>query len=105
MGRRRTRLTTQVKNYIKDVKELRRMRTLRSTRLGDIEKKYQSLVDRAGIIQDMAINKWLDGGYTNKEGSLFITCSQDPDFGDKCLEVIENSIDDEIEDWWTGEDS
>lgn len=97
----RAKLSTKMKNYIRDVKELRRMRGLRSTRLGDIDKKYNSLLKRADVIQDVAINKWLDGEYTNREASVFITHSQDEDFAERCLEVIENSIDEGVESWWT----
>ena len=53
----KAKLTTRIKNYIKDVKELQKMRTLRSTRLGDIDKKYDSLVKRHDVITDFAINK------------------------------------------------
>ena len=40
----KAKLTTRIKNYIKDVKELQKMRTLRSTRLGDIDKKDRKSV-------------------------------------------------------------
>lgn len=96
----RAKLTTRIKNYIKDVKELQKMRTLRSTRLGDIDKKYDSLVKRHDVITDLAINKWLDGQMTGKDFSLFITCAQKADYGDSCLEFVENNLEcDDGEDW------
>jgi len=99
----RAKLTTKIKNYIKDVKELHKMRTLRSTRLGDIDNKYDSLVKRHEVITDLAINKWLDGQLTNTDFSPFITCSQNADYGDACLEFVENNLDcDDGEDWLLG---
>jgi hypothetical protein len=99
----RAKLTTRIKNYIKDVKELQRMRTLRSTRLGDIDKKYDSLVKRHDVITDFAINKWLDGQMTSKEFSPFITCAECADYGDSCLGFVEANLEDENgENWFLG---
>lgn len=99
----RAKLTTKIRNYVKDVKELQKMRNLRSTRLGDIDKKYDSLIKRQGVITDLAINKWLDGQLTNKDFSPFITCSKNSDYGDACLEFVENNLErDNGEDWLLG---
>jgi hypothetical protein len=99
----KAKLTTRIKNYIKDVKELQRMRTLRSTRLGDIDNKYDSLVKRHDVITDLAINKWLDGQMTSRDFSPFITCAEKADYGDSCLEFVENNLEyDDGEDWLLG---
>ena len=99
----KAKLTTRIKNYIKDVKELQKMRTLRSTRLGDIDKKYDSLVKRHDVITDFAINKWLYGQMTCKEFSPFITCAVCADYGDRCLEFVEANLEDENgENWFLG---
>jgi len=99
----KAKLTTRIKNYIKDVKELQKMRTLRSTRLGDIDKKYDSLVKRHDIITDFAINKWLDGQMTSKDFSPFITCAGNSNYGDECLEFVEANLEcDDGEDWFLG---
>jgi hypothetical protein len=99
----RAKLTTKIRNYVNDVKELQRMRTLRSTRLGDIDKKYDSLVKRHDVITDFAINKWLDGQMTCKEFSPFITCAVCADYGDRCLEFVEANLEDENgENWFLG---
>lgn len=99
----RTNLTARIKNYVKDVKELQRMRTLRSTRIGDINKKYESLVKRHEVITNLAINKWLDGQLTNNDFSPFITCLGNSDYGDACLEFVENTLErDDGEDWLLG---
>jgi hypothetical protein len=91
--------TTKVKGYVKDVKELRKMRTLRSTRLGDIDRKYESLVKRSEIVQDLAINNWLDGKITSQAFSGFVTRQNDEDFGENCLEYVESIMDEGGEDW------
>jgi hypothetical protein len=99
----RAKLTTKIRNYVNDVKELQRIRTLRSTRLGDIDKKYDSLVKRHDVITDFAINKWLDGQMTNKDFSPFITCRGNSDYGDACLEFVETNLeDDNGEKWFLG---
>jgi hypothetical protein len=99
----RPKLSTRIRNYVKDVKELQKMRTLRSTRLGDIDKKYDSLVKRHDVITDLAINKWLDGQMTSKDFSPFITCAEKADYGDSCLEFVENNLEyDDGEDWLLG---
>lgn len=46
----KAKLTTEVRKYVDDVMELRKMRGLRSTRLGDIDNKYNSLVKRGDVI-------------------------------------------------------
>ena len=99
----RAKLTTKIRNYVKDVKELQKMRNLRSTRLGDIDKKYDSLVKRHDVITDLAINKWLDGQMTSRDFSPFITCAEKADYGDSCLEFVENNLEyDDGEDWLLG---
>ena len=99
----RAKLATRIRNYVKDVKELQKMRTLRSTRIGDIDRKYDSLVKRHGVITDFAINKWLDGQMSNEVFSPFITCAGNADYGDACLEFVEDSLEREDgEDWLLG---
>ena len=62
----KAKLSTKVRKYVDDVMELRKMRGLRSTRLGDIDNKYNSLVKRGDVIQDLMINHWLDGKVNSK---------------------------------------
>lgn len=91
----RAKLTTKVRKYVDDVMELRKMRGLRSTRLGDIDNKYNSLVKRGDIIQDLMINHWLDGKVNSKIFSPFITQGPvDDDYGERALQYVEEIIDD-----------
>lgn len=90
----RAKLTTKVRKYVDDVMELRKMRGLRSTRLGDIDNKYNSLVKRGDVIQDIMINNWLDGKVNSRTFSPFITTGPaDDDFGERALQYVEEILD------------
>ena len=96
----KTKLSTKIKNYVRDVKEIQKMRTLRSTRLGDIDRKYTTLAKKHDVITDFAINKWLDGSMTNKAFSAFICGSNEPDYGEGCIQYVEDVLAQEGgEDW------
>lgn len=84
---------TKVKRYVSEVQELRKLRTLRSTRLGDIDKKYNSLLKKTDIVQDIAINHWLDGKISSKSFSPFITEQGAEDYDECCLQYIEDLMD------------
>lgn len=91
----KAKLTTKVRKYVDDVMELRKMRGLRSTRLGDIDNKYNSLVKRGDVIQDLMINHWLDGKVNSRTFSPFITTGPvNEDYGERALQYIEEIIDD-----------
>lgn len=87
-------LAIKVRKYVGDVMELRKMRGLRSTRLIDINNKYDGLVKRGYVIQDLMINNWLDGKVNSRTFSQFITAGPaDDDYGEYALEYVENIID------------
>lgn len=90
----KAKLTTKVRKYVDDVLELRKMRGLRSTRLGDIDNKYNSLVKRGEVIQDIMINNWLDGKVNSRTFSPFITTGPvDEDYGERALQYVEEILD------------
>lgn len=91
----KAKLTAEVRKYVDDVMELRKMRGLRSTRLDDIDNKYNSLVKRGDVVQDLMIDLWLDGKVNSRTFSPFITTGPvNEGYGERALEYIEEIIDD-----------
>ena len=91
----KAKLTTKVRKYVNDVMEYRKMRNRRSTRLGEIDNKYNSLVKRGDVIQDLMINHWLDGKVDARTFSPFITTGPvNESYGERALQYVEEIIDD-----------
>lgn len=91
----KAKLTTKVRKYVDDVLELRKMRGLSSTRIGDIDDKYNSLVKRGDVIQNLMINRRLDGKVNSRTFSPFITTGPvNEDYGERALQYVEEILDD-----------
>ena len=53
----RKKLEVKIRAYVRDVKQFREMKRNGSTRITDLNRKYDSLVGRRDVVTDMVINK------------------------------------------------
>lgn len=96
----RKKLEVKIRAYVQDVKQFRQMKRNGSTRITDLNRKYDSLVGRRDVVTDMVINKWLDDEITSKEFSSFVQHMKDKDYGEGCVDYVEDTLKDRGGEAW-----